>query len=49
MKKSARTYKKNFLAVLGFNVESSLFVVKNLDEFEFARALLRIKRFYASV
>lgn len=47
MKKSAKTYRKNFLAVLGLNVESSLFVVKNLDEFEFAKALFRIKRFYA--
>ena len=47
MKKSANTYRKNFLAVLGLNVESTLFVVKNLDEFEFAKVLFRIKRFYA--
>lgn len=47
MKKSAKTYLKNFLSVLGLNVESNLFVVKTLDEFEFAKALFRIKRVYA--
>lgn len=47
MKKSAKTYRKNFLADLGLNVESTLFIVKNLDEFEFTKALFRIKRFYA--
>lgn len=45
--KPAKSFKKNFLAVLGFNVESALFVIKNLDEFEFAKSLFRLKRFYS--
>lgn len=46
MEKPSKSYKKNFLAVLGINVESNLFIIKNLDEFEFAKALFRIKRCY---
>lgn len=47
VEKPAKSFKMNFLAVLGFNVESSLFVIKNLDEFEFIKILLKLKRFYA--
>ena len=38
----------NFLGVLGFNCESLLFDIKNLDEFEFGKSLFQIRNFYST-
>ena len=37
----------NFLGVLGFNCESLLFDIKNLNEFEFGKSLFKIRNFYS--
>ena len=37
----------NFLGVLGFNCESLLFDIKNLNEFEFGKSLFNIRNFYS--
>ena len=44
---TAFSFKRNFLGVLGLNVESILFAIKNLDEFEFGKALFKMKSFYS--
>ena len=37
----------NFFGVLGFNCESLLFDIKNLNEFEFGKSLFKIRNFYS--
>ena len=37
----------NFLGILGFNCESLLFDIKNLNEFEFDKSLFKIRNFYS--
>ena len=37
----------NFLGILGFNYESLLFDIKNLNEFEFGKSLFKIRNFYS--
>jgi len=37
----------NFLGILGFNCESLLFDIKNLNEFEFGKSLFKIRNFYS--
>ena len=44
---TAFSFKRNFLGVLGLNVESTLFAVKNLDEFEFGKALFKMRSVYS--
>ena len=44
---TAFSFKRNFLGVLGLNVESILFAIKNLDEFEFGKALFKMRSFYS--
>ena len=44
---TAFSFKRNFLGVLGLNVESTLFAIKNLDEFEFGKSLFKIRNFYS--
>lgn len=47
MQITAKSYSVNFLGILGFNCESLLFDVKNLNEFEFAKSLFKIRNFYS--
>ena len=44
----AYSYSVNFLGVLGFNADSFLLPIKTLDEFEFAKSLLKIRNIYSS-
>ena len=44
---TAKSYSVNFLGVLGFNCESLLFDIKNLNEFEFGKSLFKIRNFYS--
>ena len=45
---TAKSYSVNFLSVLGFNCESLLFDIKNLNEFEFGKSLFKIRNFYST-
>ena len=41
--KPSQTYTVNFLAAVGINTKSMLFIIKNLTEFEFGKILIKIK------
>ena len=43
LEKPSKSFKVNFLAVLGWNTKSILLEINNLNEFEFGKALFKIK------